>query len=104
MDMHMDGARDTFWVKSQNGTFIALQMKSFGPKKFKFHPRVKKCHFGNFSEWAGMAVPCQVGPQESLTGIEKLFLSWVPINVQKDWKAKLESAYSFMLKYSKITV
>ena len=24
--------------------------------------------------------------------------------MQKDWKAKLESAYSFMLKYSKITV
>ena len=23
---------------------------------------------------------------------------------QKDWKAKLESVYSFMLKYSKITV
>jgi hypothetical protein len=28
----------------------------------------------------------------------------VPINIKKDWKAKLESAYSFMLKYSKITV
>ena len=42
--------------------------------------------------------------QKSLTGIEKLFLSWVPMNIQKDWKAKLESAYSFMLKYSKITV
>jgi hypothetical protein len=27
-------------------------------KNFKFHARVKKCHFGNFSEWAGMAVPC----------------------------------------------
>ena len=26
------------------------------------------------------------------------------MNVEKDWKAKLESAYSFMLKYSKITV
>ena len=26
------------------------------------------------------------------------------MNIQKDWKAKLESAYSFMLKYSKITV
>jgi hypothetical protein len=25
----------------------------------------------------------------------------VPMNIQKDWKAKLESAYSFMLKYSK---
>ena len=24
--------------------------------------------------------------------------------MNKDWKAKLESAYSFMLKYSKITV
>ena len=51
-----------------------------------------------------MAVPCQVGPKESLTGIKKIFLSWVPINIKKDWKAKLESTYSFMLKYSKITV
>ena len=25
------------------------------------------------------------------------------MNIWKDWKAKLESAYSFMLKYSKIT-
>ena len=28
----------------------------------------------------------------------------VPMNIKKDWKAKLESAYSFMLKYSEITV
>ena len=26
------------------------------------------------------------------------------MNIQKDWKAKLESAYSFMLRYSKIPV
>ena len=26
------------------------------------------------------------------------------MNIQKDWKAKLESAYSYTLKYSKITV
>ena len=26
------------------------------------------------------------------------------MNTQKDWKAKLERAYSFMLEYSKITV
>ena len=32
-------------------------MKSFGQKNFKFHAGVKKCHFGNFSEWAGMACP-----------------------------------------------
>ena len=32
---------------------------------------------------------------------KKIFLFWVPMN---DWKAKLESAYSFKLKYSKITV
>ena len=42
--------------------------------------------------------------QKYLTGIQKLFLFQVPMNIQKDWKAKLESAYSFMLKYSKITV
>ena len=28
----------------------------------------------------------------------------MPMNFQKDRKAKLESAYSFMLEYSKITV
>ena len=27
-------------------------------KNFKFHAGVKKCHFGNFSDWAVMAVPC----------------------------------------------
>ena len=29
----MDGAKDIFWIKSQNGTFFAFQMKAFGPKK-----------------------------------------------------------------------
>ena len=28
----------------------------------------------------------------------------MPMNIQKDRKAKLESAYSFMLKYSKMAV
>ena len=32
----------------------------------------------------------------------KQFLFWVPMNIQKDWKSKLESAYSFILTYSKI--
>ena len=37
----------------------ALEMKSFGPKlQLKLHAGVKKCHFGNFSENAGMAVLC----------------------------------------------
>ena len=44
------------------------------------------------------------GPQKLIITFEKLFLFWVPMNIEKDWKAKLESAYSFMLKYSKITV
>ena len=53
----MDGAGDIFWIKSLNGTFLALQIKSFGPKKLKIHAGVKKCHFGNFSVRAGLAVP-----------------------------------------------
>ena len=40
----------------------------------------------------------------ALTGFQKFFLFWVPMNIYKDWKAKLESIYSFMLKYSTITV
>ena len=35
---------------------------------------------------------------------EKFFSFWVRMNTYKDWKLKLESAYSFMLKYSKIKV
>ena len=71
---------------------------------FEFHAWVKKCHFGNFSERAGMAMPCQFGPQKLIIAFEKFFLFWMPMNIQKDWKTKLESAYSFMLKFSKITV
>ena len=51
-----------------------------------------------------MAVPSRVGPQESVTVIEKTFLHWLPMNIYKDWKAKSDSPYFFMLKYSKITV
>ena len=42
--------------------------------------------------------------QKCIIAFEKFFLFWVPMNILKDWKAKLESSYSFMLKYSKITV
>ena len=38
------------------------------------------------------------GRQKCIIAFEKLFLFWVPMNISKDWKAKLESAYSFMLK------
>ena len=36
----------------------------------------------------------------------RIFVCLQPCNIEKDWKAihVLESAYSFMLKYSKITV
>ena len=81
-----------------------IKRRHLAQKNFKFHAGVKKCYFGNFSERAGMAVPCQCGPQKCIIAFEKLFLSWVPMNIQNDWKAKLEIAYSFMLKYSKTTV
>ena len=51
-----------------------------------------------------MAVSCQCSPQKLTIAIEKFFLFQVLMNIQKDWKAKLKSAYSFILKYSKITV
>ena len=42
-------------------TIVSHYMCVCGPLSqifFKFHAGVKKCHFGNFSEWAEMAVPC----------------------------------------------
>ena len=58
MDMHMDGALDTFWIKSRNGTFIALQMKSFGQKKFQISSTGKKVPFWQFFRvgWDGLAL------------------------------------------------
>jgi hypothetical protein len=43
-------------------------------------------------------------PKNSIRAFEKFFLFWVPMNIQKDWKAKLKSYYYFMFKYSRITV
>ena len=42
--------------------------------------------------------------QKCIIAFKKFFLFWVPMNIKKDRKAKLESAYSFMLKCSKITL
>ena len=37
---------DTLWKKFNNGTFIALQIKVFGHKKFQIP--CQKCQIGNF--------------------------------------------------------
>ena len=50
-------------------------------KKIKIYVRVKKCHFGNFSERAGMAGLVSTGTQKVLIGIEKLFLFWVGMTI-----------------------
>jgi hypothetical protein len=33
LDKHLDKVLDIFWIKSLNGTFLALQINAFGPKK-----------------------------------------------------------------------
>ena len=55
MDMHKDRAWNTFRIKSYNGTFIALQIKSFGPKKFQVSSTGKKVPFCQLG-WAGRAL------------------------------------------------
>ena len=63
-----------------------------------FEKRVKKCHFGNFSEWAGMAVPCLCSSQESLSQEFKKSFCW------EDWKAKLERVHFSKVQSGKITM
>ena len=45
VNKHMDRARDIFWIKSLNGTFLALQIKAFGTKNFWFSCMGKKVPF-----------------------------------------------------------
>ena len=76
----MDKARDIFWIKLPNATFIALQMKAFG-QIIKLHARVKKCHFGNFSEtdrWANWPCPVRAALKKPSVELKKYFSSIEP--------------------------
>ena len=67
--------------------------KSLKNQNKNFVTKINHEYFGGFN---AMNV-CIFHSDAGIGGaVEKLFLSWVWINVQKDWKAKLESAYSFM--------
>jgi hypothetical protein len=47
-------ALDTFWIKSQNSTFIALKKKIFG---IKFHAAVKNAILAIFQKGLGLLCP-----------------------------------------------
>ena len=49
-----------FWIKSLGGLALSKHFKisDMAHKNFELHAWVKKCHFGNFSEKAWMAMPC----------------------------------------------
>ena len=85
-----------FWIKSINGTSISLQLKSISPEKFWIT-------FWQFFRkgWDGCALLVQ--PSRIPHRISKILYVLVSVEYLKNWKAKLESAYSFTLKYSKIT-
>ena len=57
-DKQLDGAWDILWIKLENGTFIASQMKSFGPKNFQIPCTDQKVPFWQFSDRARMAGHC----------------------------------------------
>ena len=55
IEKHLDGAWDTFWLKSLNGTFTLQQKKAFGPIFFKFHAVFENVIFQKGPGW-----PCPV--------------------------------------------
>ena len=68
-------------------------MKSFGSKKF--HPQVKKCHFGNFSEWDGMAVRSALkNPSQEL---KKLFVLGANEYIER-LEGKIRECFFFYVK------
>ena len=83
------------WCHFQSTSKEVIWSQNF----FELHAWVKKFPFSNFS-FAQLVRPTQKG----IIAFEKFFLFWVPMNIKKYWKAKLVIAYSFILKYFKITV
>jgi hypothetical protein len=63
-----------FWINSNNGIFIALQMKSFGSKKKLNCMQGLKVPFWQFFRQGRNGRACYCGPQESIAGFQKLFL------------------------------
>ena len=82
MDMHMDGAWDIFWIKSRNGTFIALQMKSFGQKKSNFMHELKSAILAILQKSADW--PCLVS-----AAIQNGFFSLFSFDSTIDWRIYL---------------
>jgi hypothetical protein len=79
------------------------------PKKNKktqtnFMHGLKSAILAIFLKRLGWLCPVSATLKKVIMVFEKLILFRVPMNISKDWKAKLESVYSSMLKYSKITV
>ena len=80
-----------------------IKRSNLEQKIFELHAWVKSAILAIFQKGLGWPCPVSVSPQKCIIAFEKFFLFWVPMNTS-DWKAKLESAYSFMLKHSKTTV
>ena len=58
-DKHLDGAGQSlkhFLDKIKYWHFHSTSIEVIWPQKFKFHARIKTCHFGNFTERAEIAV------------------------------------------------
>ena len=81
-----------FWIKSLGGTFKALQKKLFGPKIFELHAGVKKVPIWQFFSMGSDGRALLVQPSK----MHHLFVLGAD-----EYLEKLESAYYFMLKYSK---
>ena len=62
--------------KTQNDTFIALQMKSFGPEKIHILSTGKKVPLE-----LGWPCPVRSALKNPSQEWKKIFLSWVPMNV-----------------------
>ena len=73
MNKQMDGAWDILGIDSLNGTFIALQMKSFGPQK------IENTCMGLRSAILAIFQQAFCSHQAPLTEFQKLFLLWVPM-------------------------
>ena len=82
INRHMDRARDIFWIKSLNGTFLALQIKAFGPKKFWFLPMHENQKFfgPNAFTWSAKKVQFSDFIQNMSLALSMCLFMWIKVD------------------------
>ena len=95
LDKYLDGALDIFWIRSKNGTLIAPQIKSFGPKNFQIPCTDQKVPFWQFFRQGRDGRALLVQPSRIPHRISKILFALSPHEFLAMLEGKIKEAPFF---------